>query len=91
MTSPTLHPHSAHWGAFFAGWVDGRLQVRPHPGDPDPNPLINTFRWKHLMCRPCERSNRLSRSRVRLLGCDVGHIAQAALQAAASGWSRGAG
>ena len=27
-------PHSSHWGAFSALWQDGRLVVRPHPGDP---------------------------------------------------------
>jgi len=38
-----LRPHSAHWGVFSAGWKDGRLSVQPHPGDPDPNPLIHNF------------------------------------------------
>lgn len=38
-----LKTHSAHWGAFHAGLVDGRLVVRPHAGDPDPNPLIENF------------------------------------------------
>ncbi|GAB3628172.1 Dimethyl sulfoxide/trimethylamine N-oxide reductase [Pandoraea terrae] len=38
-----LRTHSAHWGAFHAGMEDGRLVVRPHPGDPDPNPLIDNF------------------------------------------------
>jgi biotin/methionine sulfoxide reductase len=38
-----LRTHSAHWGAFHAGVVDGRLIVRPHAGDPDPNPLIENF------------------------------------------------
>lgn len=36
-------PHSAHWGVFSARWADGALTVRPHPGDPDPNPLIENF------------------------------------------------
>ena len=36
-------PHSAHWGVFSASWRDGRLAVRPHPGDPDPNQLIQNF------------------------------------------------
>lgn len=35
-----LHPHSAHWGVFRAGWRDGRLVVQPHPTDPDPNPIL---------------------------------------------------
>ncbi|MBP0623372.1 molybdopterin guanine dinucleotide-containing S/N-oxide reductase [Cupriavidus consociatus] len=38
-----LRTHSAHWGAFHAGMQDGRLVVTPHPGDPDPNPLIDNF------------------------------------------------
>ena len=38
-----FQPHLAHWGAFHASVVDGRLVVRPHPGDPDPNPLIDNF------------------------------------------------
>lgn len=38
-----LRTHSAHWGAFHAGMKDGRLVVQPHPGDPDPNPLIDNF------------------------------------------------
>ncbi|MDR7127217.1 molybdopterin-dependent oxidoreductase [Pseudotabrizicola sp. 4114] len=32
--------HSAHWGVFTAGWRNGQLEVRPHPGDPDPNRII---------------------------------------------------
>jgi len=38
-----MRPHSAHWGVFSAAWQDGKLTVRPHPGDPDPNPLIENF------------------------------------------------
>ena len=33
-------PHSAHWGAFSADWVDGELRVAPHPRDPDPSPVL---------------------------------------------------
>ena len=36
-------PHSAHWGVFSAAWKNGALDVQPHPGDPDPNPLIDNF------------------------------------------------
>ena len=36
-------PHSSHWGVFSARWQDGRLEVRPHPGDPDPNQIIENF------------------------------------------------
>lgn len=44
LNSMAMRPHSAHWGAFFAGYgADGTLQVRPHPGDPDPNPLIDNL------------------------------------------------
>lgn len=41
--SPAMRPHSAHWGVFSALWQDDVLTVRPHPGDPDPNPLIDNF------------------------------------------------
>ena len=37
------HPHSAHWGAFQAAWDGQALHVRPHPDDPDPNPLIDNL------------------------------------------------
>ncbi|MBU2410157.1 MAG: molybdopterin-dependent oxidoreductase, partial [Gammaproteobacteria bacterium] len=36
-------PHSAHWGVFSAAWDGKNLSVKPHPGDPDPNPLIDNF------------------------------------------------
>ncbi|MGR4869259.1 molybdopterin guanine dinucleotide-containing S/N-oxide reductase [Variovorax sp. LARHSF232] len=36
-------PHSAHWGVFSAAWDGKTLSVKPHPGDPDPNPLIDNF------------------------------------------------
>lgn len=38
-----MYPHSSHWGVFSAGWKDGRLIVKPHPNDPDPNPIIENF------------------------------------------------
>ncbi len=38
-----MSSHSAHWGAFSATLDGGRLVVRPHPGDPDPSPLIQNF------------------------------------------------
>jgi len=43
MDSAAFRPHSAHWGAFSAAWHDGKLHVRPHPNDPDSNPLIDNF------------------------------------------------
>lgn len=36
-------PHASHWGAFSAWQEDGRLIVRPHPGDPDPSPLLRNI------------------------------------------------
>lgn len=42
-TESGLLPHSSHWGVFSARWADGRLTVRPHPRDPDPNPILDNF------------------------------------------------
>ncbi|MFZ3118253.1 MAG: molybdopterin-dependent oxidoreductase [Variovorax sp.] len=42
-STPTFRPHSAHWGVFSAAWDGESLTVRPHPGDPDPNPLIDNL------------------------------------------------
>ena len=36
-------PHTSHWGAFSARWQAGRLDVRPHPADPDPNGILQNF------------------------------------------------
>ncbi|MCW0212145.1 MAG: molybdopterin guanine dinucleotide-containing S/N-oxide reductase [Pseudonocardia sp.] len=36
-------PHSSHWGAFSAEWVDGELVVLPHPGDPNPSPVLQNL------------------------------------------------
>jgi biotin/methionine sulfoxide reductase len=36
-------PHSSHWGAFTGQWVKDKLVVRPHPNDPDPNPILDNF------------------------------------------------
>ena len=36
-------PHTSHWGVFSARMQDGELEVRPHPGDPDPNEIIQNF------------------------------------------------
>jgi biotin/methionine sulfoxide reductase len=35
--------HSSHWGAFSGQWVNDRLVITPHPGDPCPNPIIQNF------------------------------------------------
>ncbi|MBF5005415.1 molybdopterin-dependent oxidoreductase [Diaphorobacter caeni] len=40
---PEMKPHSAHWGAFSAAWDGRELKVRPHPRDPDPNPIIDNL------------------------------------------------
>jgi biotin/methionine sulfoxide reductase len=38
-----FRPHSSHWGVFTAAMRDGELMVRPHPGDPDPNAILQNF------------------------------------------------
>ena len=43
LSPPGFLPHSSHWGVFSAAWDGQTLQVRPHPNDPDPNPLIDNF------------------------------------------------
>ncbi|QJS30786.1 molybdopterin guanine dinucleotide-containing S/N-oxide reductase [Rhizobium ruizarguesonis] len=35
--------HSSHWGAFSGRYENGSLEVRPHPGDPDPSPLLGNI------------------------------------------------
>ncbi|OLL71826.1 Anaerobic dimethyl sulfoxide reductase chain A [Pseudonocardia sp. Ae168_Ps1] len=35
--------HSAHWGVFTARYDGRRLRVRPHPGDPDPSPVLDNI------------------------------------------------
>ena len=54
-----FQPHSSHWGAFSAGMRDGKLVVLPHPGDPDPNGLLQNFpealRHKARIARPMVR------------------------------------
>jgi biotin/methionine sulfoxide reductase len=62
---PRLAPHSSHWGVFSAGWRDGRLVVEPHPGDPDPNLLLQNFpeaiRHRARIARPMVRRGWLER------------------------------
>jgi biotin/methionine sulfoxide reductase len=36
-------PHSSHWGAFSGRYQDGKLEIRPHPDDPDPSPLLGNI------------------------------------------------
>ncbi|CAH0195420.1 molybdopterin guanine dinucleotide-containing S/N-oxide reductase [Roseomonas sp. CECT 9278] len=38
-----FRPHSSHWGVFTAALRDNELVVRPHPGDPDPNEILQNF------------------------------------------------
>ncbi|CAN7385607.1 molybdopterin-dependent oxidoreductase [Pseudorhodoferax sp. LjRoot39] len=60
MSSPAFKPHSAHWGVFSAAWDGQRLSVRPHAGDPDPNPLIENLpqalRHRARVARPMVRA-----------------------------------
>lgn len=35
--------HSSHWGAFSGRYENGGLEVRPHPGDPHPSPLLGNI------------------------------------------------
>jgi biotin/methionine sulfoxide reductase len=60
-----FQPHSSHWGAFSAAWQDDRLVVKPHPADPDPNPLLQNFpealRHKARIARPMVRRGWLER------------------------------
>ncbi len=39
----TFKPHTSHWGVFSARMVEGHLEVKPHPDDPDPNRIIENF------------------------------------------------
>jgi biotin/methionine sulfoxide reductase len=60
-----FRPHTSHWGAFSARLRDGRLEVRPHPDDPDPNRLIENFpdalRHRARVARPMVRRGWLDR------------------------------
>src|SRR5215472_18036258 len=35
--------HSSHWGAFSVLLRDGGIEVKPHPGDPAPSPLLGNI------------------------------------------------
>ncbi|WP_082478126.1 MULTISPECIES: molybdopterin guanine dinucleotide-containing S/N-oxide reductase [unclassified Rhizobium] len=35
--------HSSHWGAFSGRYRDGKLEIRPHPHDPNPSPLLGNL------------------------------------------------
>jgi biotin/methionine sulfoxide reductase len=42
-TDAPFRPHTSHWGVFSARWQGDELEVLPHPGDPDPNGIIDNF------------------------------------------------
>ncbi|MEO9188837.1 MAG: molybdopterin-dependent oxidoreductase, partial [Acetobacteraceae bacterium] len=58
-------PHSSHWGAFSAWEEGGRLNVTPHPDDPDPSPLLRNIpdaaRHAARIARPMVRRGWLER------------------------------
>jgi biotin/methionine sulfoxide reductase len=39
----TFKPHSSHWGAFSGRYENGELEIRAHPGDPHPSPLLGNL------------------------------------------------
>ena len=60
--------HSSHWGSFWARALDGeegRLQIAPYAGDPDPSPILGNFtdalRHRARIARPAVRSGWLKR------------------------------
>ncbi|GAU85572.1 molybdopterin guanine dinucleotide-containing S/N-oxide reductase [Bosea sp. BIWAKO-01] len=61
----SFRPHTSHWGVFSARMQDGRLEVRPHPGDPDPNEIIQNFpaalRHRARIAQPMVRRGWLER------------------------------
>jgi biotin/methionine sulfoxide reductase len=60
-----FRPHTSHWGVFSARMRDGELEVRPHPGDPDPNEIIQNFpaalRHRARIAQPMVRRGWLER------------------------------
>ncbi|GIW07750.1 MAG: biotin sulfoxide reductase [Dehalococcoidia bacterium] len=41
---PGERPHHSHWGAFLAQPTPSGIAVRPRPDDPDPSPILHSFR-----------------------------------------------
>lgn len=39
----SFKPHSSHWGAFSGRYQNGQLEIRPHPDDPHPSPLLGNL------------------------------------------------
>jgi biotin/methionine sulfoxide reductase len=64
-TEEPFRPHTSHWGVFSARIRDGELEVRPHPGDPDPNEIIQNFpgalRHRARIAQPMVRRGWLER------------------------------
>jgi biotin/methionine sulfoxide reductase len=60
-----FRPHSSHWGVFTAAMRDGELLIRPHPGDPDPNAILQNFpaalRHRARVAQPMVRRGWLER------------------------------
>ncbi len=60
-----FRPHTSHWGVFSARWKDNKLEVRPHPGDPDPSRILENFptalRHRARIERPMVRRGWLER------------------------------
>ena len=58
-------PHTSHWGVFSARLQDDVLEVRPYPGDPDPNGIIGNFpaalRHRARIAQPMVRRGWLER------------------------------
>ncbi|WP_159992448.1 molybdopterin guanine dinucleotide-containing S/N-oxide reductase [Roseomonas sp. 18066] len=57
--------HSSHWGVFSAAMRGDELVVRAHPGDPDPNGILDNFpaalRHKARIAQPMVRRGWLER------------------------------
>ncbi|RWX81128.1 Asp-tRNA(Asn)/Glu-tRNA(Gln) amidotransferase GatCAB subunit C [Neorhizobium lilium] len=72
MTS--FKPHSSHWGAFSGRYEDGKLDIRPHPGDPDPSPLLGNLpaiaHSPARVSRPAVRRGWLNRTPGNARGAD---------------------
>ncbi|MBV8094665.1 MAG: molybdopterin-dependent oxidoreductase, partial [Acetobacteraceae bacterium] len=64
-SAAVFRPHTSHWGVFSALWRGEKLEVRPHPGDPDPSAIIGNFpaalRHPARIARPMVRRGWLER------------------------------
>ncbi|MBL8703777.1 MAG: molybdopterin guanine dinucleotide-containing S/N-oxide reductase [Rhodospirillales bacterium] len=60
-----FRPHTSHWGVFSARWRNNKLEMRPHPGDPDPSAILENFpaalRHRARIERPMVRRGWLER------------------------------